>query len=108
MNEELEDFDEDLDNPFDLMDGLGWCVSEQENYDEECEFDDDWEGDVALVSFLMFESSLAGWGKIAGDWNFDESSGFCNEPEPYEFSPDYHIRLVRHTLSEERRSSQSA
>ncbi|MES2438045.1 MAG: hypothetical protein V4584_03215 [Verrucomicrobiota bacterium] len=79
MSEESEKFDEDSDNPFDLLASFGWHTSEQEGEDEE-EDEDDWDDDVYWANAWIFESSLGDWGQFASGLTWDGSRDLSDEP----------------------------
>ena len=106
MSDELDNFDEDLDNPFALLNFFGWCISEQEDEDDDNEQDeddwDDWDDDVYCANVWFLGSSLGDWGQFAGGLAWDGSRDHSNDPQAEKLSLFEHFRLVMDTRREER------
>lgn len=99
MSDDLEQLDEDLHNPFDFLESLGWHTSAQEDDSEDDSEDDDdsqdeWDEDVYLASHWMNAFSLGNWGQFADGVACDGSRDPSDEPESDELSLFDHIRLV--------------
>lgn len=113
MSGELEKFDENTDNPFDLMAMLGHSITAQgeedfDYFDEEDENDDDLDGDVYWVNVWMFKSRAGDWGQFADGLTWDGSRDLSDEPWTDELSLYEHVHLVMDSRREERRNSQSS
>lgn len=108
MSGHLKQFDEDLDNPFDLMAQLGWHTSEQDHDDLDYDFDDDddWDDDVYLASAWLFEFRVGDWGQFNHGLTWDGSPDFSDVESSDEMSGYEHVHLVMDMRRAERQISQ--
>ena len=105
MSADLKKFDEEKDNPFDLMALFGWHVSDQEDdedQDEDENEEEDWDDDVYWANVWFCESSFGYWGLFADGLAWDGSRDLSNDPQADELSLFAHVRLVMDTRREER------
>lgn len=103
MTEDFERFDEDLDNPFELLASLGWHTSDQEgdDFDDERDLDED----VEFVCEWMSFSALGPWGQFADGMNPDGSNDSNDFLMFGELSCLVHARLAFYMMSAARRDS---
>ena len=104
MSEDFGRFDEDRDNPFELMALMGWHTSD----DQEDGDDFDWEDldeDVEFVCEWMSFSALGPWGQFADGMNPDGSNDSNDFLMFGELTCGDHIRLAFYMMSAARRDS---
>jgi hypothetical protein len=103
MNEEFETSEEDLSDPFELLDLFGFHITEQE--DEEGD-EEDFDEAIYWVNTLIFESALAGWGRFPNGLTWDGAREMVEESVAEEFSCFENFWHVLAHLREERLCSQ--
>ncbi|RYD68894.1 MAG: hypothetical protein EOP84_29520 [Verrucomicrobiaceae bacterium] len=100
-----EEWDDDGDDPFEMLNFFGFGVCDQEEDDDE-EFGEEWDDDVHWACMYLAASAWGNWGLFADGLAWDGSRDPDYEPTGAEYSLFDHVRLVLQTRSRERLETQ--
>jgi hypothetical protein len=105
-------FDEDEDNPFELLEMMGWQLADQEDdeddeddEDEDEDEDEEWDENLYFLRQWMLASSFGDWGGYANGLEWDGSRDLSDQCEAADVSLFEHVRLVMDMRGAERAES---